>query len=221
MSFDQLIQQGMVLGANLFIVFIWAWTIAMLIGAAAMIFRSRGNERLFGIMLAIVVLMALPTLIEDYPPTLAQASDNSWDKTTPYLVSLSNKIINTINSALGSTTVTADADPVPSPAADSIPPTSEPGGSPTPIFEDLPPRPPGPDGETGGDEEMGGGVMGGGAVATEPPTPTLAPTTTPEPTAVASPTPDLKATVLAVETPTPTGEPGWPPTPILMTPEGQ
>lgn len=216
MDINQLAQQGMALGATLFTIFIWGWAIAMLIGAAVMVFRSRGNERLFGIILAVIILIALPTLIEDYPPTLAQASDNSWDKTTPYLVSLSNKIINTINGALGRTTMAVDADPVPSPAADAgISPTI------TPIFEDLPPRPPGPDGETGGSEEMGGGVMGGGAVATEPPTPTLAPMATPQPTAVASPTPDLKATVLAVETPTPTGEPGWPPTPIIMTPAGQ
>ncbi|MCB8988060.1 MAG: hypothetical protein H6661_09975 [Ardenticatenaceae bacterium] len=198
MNFGQLLQQVMVGGFSLFNVGIWAWTLVVLFGAAVMIFRSRGSERVFGIVLAIVVLMALPALIEDYPPTLAASSDRSWDKTQPYLTSLSNKMIHTIVGAWGSTVVTADTDQV-EPTPFPIPPTM------TPMFEDLPLRPPGPDGETGGDEETGGGILTAVPTAIMLATPTLAPTATPTPTA----------------SPTPTETPGWPPTPIIMTPTGQ
>lgn len=204
MNIGEFIQQAMVFFTALAFVALWGWAIAMLIAGAILVLRSRGSERVFGLFLIGVVLVALPQLIEDYPATLAESSVTSWDKTMPYLAELGERIMNTLTGAFGSTSIAVDTDAPAEPTA--VAPTAT-----ATAVEPL--RPPGPDGLTGGDEETGGGA---GLLDTPTPAaPTAFPTITPSP--------NLTATVKAAETPepTPTLKPTvtvWPPTPIIMDP---
>lgn len=202
MDFKSLADGALVFGLSIFAVALWAWTIIVLVAGAILVFRSRGNERIFGLILIVMTLFALPQLVREYPATMAEAGVESWDRTAPHLASLSTRMRNWIGTSLDGF----------QPDPPAIPPTMTPaiGGLPTPTPADDQ------------DDEAGGGAPGEGD-PTQTPTPPPPPDT-PQPTpltAAASPTPDLRATVDAVatlEAPTATPEPtGWPPTPIIMT----
>lgn len=188
MDFKTLADGALVFGLSIFAVALWAWTIIVLIVGAILVFRSRGNERIFGLILIVMTLFALPQLVREYPATLAQAGVESWDRTAPHLSSLSARMREWIGASLDGA----------QPAPPAIPPTMTPaiGGLPT---------------ATPADDQVGGGVPEPEPTAV--PTDTPEPTATPMPDLRA--TVDAVATL---EAPTATPEPtGWPPTPIIMT----
>ena len=90
-------------GASIFTIILWAWAVVMLISGTLTVIFARGSNRLWGIVIIVLALVALPYLIEEYPVTLARAGVNSYAKTEPYMTQLVNNMMATFNRAVGST----------------------------------------------------------------------------------------------------------------------